>query len=102
MMQIMSVESAAQFALGVGGAVFGAGVAYATLRLQLVRERDDRQREDSATRKDMNGLGGKLRQDEGRAERRWKHLIAAHIEASTTLEEAKKYAELLRQDAYRD
>ena len=69
------------------GLVFSAGVTWAVLK---------------QARKDVNGIGIAMRAEKGRGERRFKHQIAALIEASATLEEAKKYAELLRQDAYRD
>ena len=84
------------------GAVFGAGGAYATMRLEQAKEREERQREDAAIRKDLNGIGFKVRQDEGRAERRWKHMIATQIETSADLDEAKLHAKLLREDAWRD
>ena len=69
------------------GAIFFAGILYAMFR-QL--------------RRDVNGIGSKMRNDEGRAERRWKHMIATQIETSATLEEAKQHAKLLREDAWRD
>jgi hypothetical protein len=53
-------------------------------------------------RRDVNNIGKIMRGDERKAERRWKHQVATQIENSTTLDEAKRYAELLRQDAYRD
>jgi len=84
------------------GAVFGAGAAYATMRADAAKERENREREDLAIRKDLNGLGAKIRQDEGRAERRWKHMIATQIETSADLKEAKSHAKLLREDAWRD
>jgi len=53
-------------------------------------------------RKDVNGIGIGMRSEKGRAERRWKHMIATQIETSQTLEEAKLHAKLLREDAWRD
>lgn len=73
------------------GAVFGAGVAWGAARQKLAKLAGD-----------LNGLGRKIREDEGRAERRWKHMIATQIETSATLEEAKEHAKLLREDAWRD
>ena len=73
------------------GAIFGAGVAWATLRSRVTKNEAD-----------INGMGRKVRSDESRAERRWKHMIATAIETSTTLDEAKLYAHLLREDAWRD
>jgi len=71
----------------IAAAIFFAGVLYAMFR-QL--------------RRDVNGIGSKMRNDEGRAERRWKHMIATQIETSQTLDEAKQHAKLLREDAWRD
>jgi hypothetical protein len=90
------------FLWAVIGAVFGAGVAYATMRNDAAKERENREREDLQIRKDLNGLGMKMRQDESRAERRWKHMIATQIETSATMGEAKIHAKLLREDAWRD
>jgi hypothetical protein len=69
------------------GLIFSAGAIYNKLR-QLQR--------------DLNGLGSKMRNSDGRAERRWKHMIATQIETSTGLNEAKQHAKLLREDAWRD
>jgi hypothetical protein len=91
-----------EFVWGVLGAVFGAGVAYATVRADISKGREAQERENALFRKDLNGLGSKIRQDEGRAERRWKHMIATQIETSANLAEAKKHATLLREDAWRD
>jgi hypothetical protein len=90
------------FVWAVLGAVFGAGAAYARMRADAIKERENRERDDMAIRKDLNGLGAKIRQDEGRAERRWKHMIATQIETSANLREAKLHAKLLREDAWRD
>lgn len=84
------------------GAVFGAGVSYATIRADIVKERENREREGASIRKDLNGIGAKLRYDEGKAERRWKHQIATAVETSATLAEARIHAKLLREDAWRD
>ena len=95
------------------GAVFGAGCAWTALKLGLAKEREDRENGDKAERerreqevalirKDLNGLGAKMRQDEGRAERRWKHSIATQVETSATVKEAREHAKLLREDAWRD
>jgi hypothetical protein len=65
-------------------------------------ERERREQEKALIRKDLDGLGGKIRGDEGRAERRWKHMIATQIETSQTLREAREHAKLLREDAWRD
>jgi hypothetical protein len=56
-------------------------------------------------RKDVNGIGMGMRAEKGRSERRWKHTIATEIEvcaARGDMEGVKKFAELLRHDAYRD
>jgi hypothetical protein len=49
-----------------------------------------------------DGIGRKCREIETRQERRWKHQIATAVETSSSLEEAKQYAKLLREDAWRD
>jgi hypothetical protein len=66
---------------------FAVGIAYAVFRQM---------------RKDINGIGIGMRSERGRAERRWKHMIATQIETSADLEEAKQHAKLLREDAWRD
>jgi hypothetical protein len=73
------------------GAVFGAGVAWGAAKQKMAKQAAD-----------LNGIGRRMREDEGRAERRWKHMIATQIETSTTLDEAKEHAKLLREDAWRD
>ena len=91
-----------QFAFTVLGAVFAASVVYATMRADIRNDREAQQRENAQLRKDLNGIGAKIRQDEGRAERRWKHMIATQIETSSTTAAARKYGALLREDAWRD
>jgi hypothetical protein len=53
-------------------------------------------------RKDVNGIGANERAAEGKAERRWKHMIATQIETSSSLDEAKEHAKLLKEDAWAD
>jgi hypothetical protein len=52
-------------------------------------------------RKDLNGLGIAMRANKAQAERRWLHMIAAQIETSENLDEAKQHAKLLREEAWR-
>lgn len=92
----------AQFAWVVAAAVFGAGVAYATMRSQIAREPEVRAAEDLAIRKDLNGIGAKMRADEGRAERRWKQTVAALNDIAKTQADKQKISQLLREDAWRD
>jgi hypothetical protein len=54
------------------------------------------------SKKDLDGLGKKTRDIESRQERRWKHMIATQIETAKDLEHARKFARLLREDAWRD
>jgi hypothetical protein len=84
--------------LGVAAfAVTVAGIIYRAARIETkIRETQIQ------TKKDLDGIGSKIRNDEGRAERRWKHMIATQIETSDTLEKAKQHAKLLREDAWRD
>ncbi len=73
------------------GAVFGAGGAWVSVKLKIVKAQTD-----------VNNIGGIVRANERRAERRWKHQIATAIETSATLQEAQIHAKLLREDAWRD
>lgn len=73
------------------GAVFGAGMVYATMVNRIAKAQTD-----------VNRVAGIGRDNERKAERRWKHMIATQIETSTDLEEAKQHAKLLREDAWRD
>jgi hypothetical protein len=73
------------------GSVFGAGVAWATMGGKIQKAQTD-----------VNRVGGIGRDNEKKAERRWKHQIATAIETSTSLDEAKIHAKLLREDAWRD
>jgi hypothetical protein len=73
------------------GAVFGAGVAYNSMKTKIAKAQSD-----------VNNIGGIARTNERRAERRWKHQIATAIETSASLDEAKIHAKLLREDAWRD
>lgn len=79
------------FVWGLLGAVFGAGVAWATMGNRVQKAQSD-----------VNNIGGITRANDRKAERRWKHMIATQIETSATLEEAKQHAKLLREDAWRD
>lgn len=79
------------FVWGLLGAVFGAGVAYATMRLKIAKAQAD-----------VNNIGGIARSNDRKQERRWKHMIATQIETAGTLEEARQFAKLLREDAWRD
>jgi hypothetical protein len=80
-----------EFVWGLLGAVFGAGVASATWRLKIAKAQAD-----------VNNIGAIARANDRKQERRWKHMIATQIETSFTLETAKQFAKLLREDAWRD
>lgn len=71
--------------------VFAAAVFYATVNLKL-----------KSLKSQIDGVGKLTRDNQARAERRWKHMIATQIETSNDLEEAKQHAKLLREDAWRD
>lgn len=73
------------------GAVFGAGAAWATMGAKVQKAQTD-----------VHNIGGIIRANDRKAERRWKHQIATAIETSSSLEEAKQHAKLLREDAWRD
>jgi hypothetical protein len=49
-----------------------------------------------------DGLGKLARDIRSKEERRWKFQIIACVEASETLEQAKKFVNQLREDAFRD
>lgn len=66
---------------------FAAGVAYAIFR---------------QFGKDLNGIGNCVRAEKAKSERRWKMEIANEIEELEPKEKAKRIAERLRHDAYRD
>lgn len=73
------------------GAVFGAGGAWATMKGKVEKAQSD-----------VNNIGGIARANAQKQERRWKHMIAAQIETAATLDEAREYAKLLKEDAWRD
>lgn len=75
----------------LAAALFGAGVVYATMLNRIAKAQAD-----------VNNVARIGRDNEHKAERRWKHMIVTQIETSSTLEEAKQYARLLREDAWRD
>lgn len=52
--------------------------------------------------KDVNGLGKRQRDSEGRAERRWKHQIASEVEELEPKEKSARLARRIREDAWRD
>ena len=87
----MGPSGGIEVAWAIGGAIFGAGAAYATLKAQI-----------SKAQIDINRVGGIGRESERKAERRWKHMIATQIETSSSLDEARQHAKLLREDAWRD
>ena len=72
-------------AVAIAVVIFGAGGAWVGVKAQIEKIRGD-----------VNGLGAKIREQDNRAERRWRHYIATQIETAGTLEEARQYAELLR------
>lgn len=84
-------ESILVFAWAAIGAVFGAGVVYATMRLKIQKAQSD-----------VNNVAGVGRENERKAERRWKHMIANEIEELEPKEKAGRVARLLREDAWRN
>lgn len=79
-----------QFALGLAGALFGAGVIYATLRSDVFKNRID-----------VNGIAKTERDNQARNERRWLFDIADDVESAETEKQRSRLAEKIRQDAYR-
>lgn len=79
-----------QFALGLAGALFGAGVIYATLRSNILKNHMD-----------LNGIAKAERDNQARNERRWLFDIADDVESAETEKQRTRLAERIRQDAYR-
>lgn len=79
-----------QFALGLCGAIFGAGVIYATMRNAIGKAQHD-----------ANRIGGLGRENEQKAERRWLFQIADSIEEAEEKEQRTRLAARVRNEAYR-
>jgi hypothetical protein len=74
-----------------------AGVVWRAARVETkIREAQ------AQSKKDVDGLGKKARDIESRQERRWKHMIATQIETAQDIDDARQFAKLLREDAWRD
>lgn len=72
------------------GVLFGAGTAYGLMQGKIEKVRGD-----------ANNIGKIMRDNERRAERRWLLGIASLIDTSTTLEEAKVHAKLLKEESWK-
>lgn len=79
-----------QFVVALCGAVFGAGVIYATMRNSIVKAQTD-----------VNRIGGIGRENEQKAERRWLFQIADSIEEAEEKEQRTRLAARVRNEAYR-
>lgn len=79
-----------QFALALAGAVFGAGVIYATMRRDIVKAQTD-----------VNKIGGIGRDNSAQQERRWLFGIADSVEEADTIEKRTRLAARIRHEAYR-
>jgi hypothetical protein len=73
------------------GAVFGAGVAWATMKADVKKAQTD-----------VNRVADLGRANDGKAERRWKHMIANFIEELEPKDKSARIAKLLREDAWRN
>ncbi len=73
------------------GAVFGAGVSWATMGAKVQKAQTD-----------VNNIGGISRANDRKQERRWKHDIANDIEELEPKEKSARIAKRLREDAWRD
>ena len=73
------------------GAIFGAGGAWTAQRFKIAKAQTD-----------VNRIGGIARENDKKAERRWKHQLADEIEDLEPKDRSKRIADRIRQDAYRD
>ncbi len=80
-----------QFVVALCGAVFGAGVIYATMRNAIVKAQHD-----------VNRIGGIGRENERKAERRWLFQIADSVEEAEDKEQRTRLAARIRHEAYRE
>ncbi len=85
------MELVFQFALGLVGAIFGAGVAWTTMRLRITKAQTD-----------VNNIGAIGRKNEARQERRWLFQIADSVEEAETVEQRARLAARIRHEAYRE
>ncbi len=79
-----------QFGLGLAGAIFGAGIAWATMRFRV-----------SKAQGDVNNIGKLGRENDAKQERRWLFGIADAVEEAETPERRTRLAARIRHEAYR-
>lgn len=79
-----------QFVVALCGAVFGAGVIYATMRNAIVKAQGD-----------VNKIGGLGRDNAAKQERRWLFEIADAVEEAEDRERRSRLAARIRHEAYR-
>jgi hypothetical protein len=86
------------FIIAIGGILVQAGVMLATVK--FLSQKQDEQHAQS--RQDLNGLGKLIRDVRSKDERRWKQQIIASVDAAETLDQARKFVNQLKEDAWRD
>lgn len=79
-----------QFALALVGAIFGAGIIYATMRGEIRKAQHD-----------VNRIGGIGRENEQKAERRWLFEIADSVEEAEDEKKRTRLAARIRNEAFR-
>jgi hypothetical protein len=84
------------------GALISAAIAVILVGIPALIMIGRRDRDISKAQQDVNNMGKIMRDNEQRSQRRWLHGIASSIETSTTLDEAKVHAKLLKEEAWRN
>jgi hypothetical protein len=79
-----------QFALALVGAIFGAGIAYATMKGAIHKAQSD-----------VNKIGGLSRDNVAVQDRRWLFEIADAAEEADTIEKRTRLAARIRNEAFR-
>ncbi len=90
-MSVADYLAIAALLISVAGLIYREGAA-----------RERQQQLEERTKAWADGLGKLVREIRGKDERRWKFQIIACVEASETLEQAKRFVNQLREDAFRD
>lgn len=80
------LTEAAIFGVGI---VFGAGGFYTSVLYKLAKNQAD-----------LTGIANMVRNTNKKVDRRWLHMLATSIDTAPTLEVARHYAKLLREDAW--
>jgi hypothetical protein len=90
-----------QFVWMLLSAIFGAGVAYATMSAKIAKAQTDANNIARIMRDNDAKQAKVALENETKQERRWKHGIANQIEELEPKQKARLIANLLREDAWR-